>query len=42
MNDKIEQVLEYENWGHNRGEMLKKYNWENSAKEFLNAINFLE
>jgi glycosyltransferase involved in cell wall biosynthesis len=39
MNEKIQQALVHSNWEHNKLEMLKKYNWENSAKEFLKAID---
>lgn len=40
MGEKIEHALIYDQWGHNKQEMLKKYNWKNAAKEFLDAIDF--
>jgi len=39
MNEKIHQALSYTDWKNKKLEMLKKYNWEDSANEFLNAID---
>jgi glycosyltransferase involved in cell wall biosynthesis len=38
LDSKIDNALHYESWKNSKNQMCQKYNWKNSAEEFLKAI----